>query len=338
MIEPDTLLIDLHRHLEGTVELETILELADLHDIPIPARSVEELRPLVQVEGAEDDLRAFLARFRWIMAVLADLDACRRLAHENVRRGAEEGLDYLELRFSPWFMAEAHALEPAAVVEAVVDGVIAGRRDFGLEVSLIGILSRTYGPETCSRELDALLASSEHLAAIDLAGDEVGFPAPMFREHFRRARELGLGITVHAGEAAGAHSVWAAIEELGAQRIGHCVRAMDDPALLDRLAERRIGLEVNLTSNVQTRAVDGYESHPMAMFLERGLLASLNTDDPTLSGIDLRHELEVAAPRARLGPEQIRQAGQNALEMAFLPPETKRKISERAARRAAAGG
>lgn len=333
MIDPGLPLIDLHRHLEGTVKLATILELADQHHIPLPAQDVEDLRPLIQVDEPEDDLMAFLARFRWITAVLADLDACRRIAYENVQQGAEEGLDYLELRFSPWFMAEPHGLEPAAVVEAVADGIAAGRRDFALETSLIGTLSRTYGPQSCTLELEALLSHRDQLVAIDLAGDEVGFPAHLFCSHFRKAHELGLAITVHAGEAAGARSVWSAVDDLGARRIGHCVRAMDDPALLDHLAEHRIGLEINLTSNVQTRSVESYGTHPIAMFLERGLLASLNTDDPTLSGIDLRHELEVAAPKANLGPLQIEQTCRNALDSAFLSAERKKEIAVRAARR-----
>jgi adenosine deaminase len=124
-----------------------------------------------------------------------------------------------------------------------------------------------------------------------------------------------------------------AVEHLGASRIGHGVRAIDDPALLDLLAERHIGIEVNLTSNVQTHAVGSYEEHPMARFLERGLLATLNTDDPTISGIDLRHEYEVAAPQAGLGPAAVRRAQANALEIAYLSTEEKAVLRERAAAR-----
>jgi adenosine deaminase len=239
------------------------------------------------------------------------------VAYENVEDARREGLDAVELRFSPVFMAQPHGLDPRAVVEAVIDGVAAGVRDFGVPAKLIGILSRTFGVESCRRELDALLACRDGLVAIDLAGDEGNFPARLFIEHFRRAREAGLGVTIHAGEAAGAESIWSAIRDLGATRIGHGVRATEDPALLDYLGEHRIGLECNLTSNVQTSTVRDYASHPLRTFLERGLLATINTDDPGISGIDLAYEYEVAAPAAGLSAQQIAQARWNAAEIAF---------------------
>lgn len=333
MISPDLPFVDLHRHLDGTIRLETLLELADQHGLELPARTTEALRPHVQVLDREGDLLAFLDRFRWLTAVMVDLDACRRIAWENVQLAREEKLDYVELRFSPWFMAETHALPVAGVVEAVVDGVAAGVRDFGLPVGLIGILSRTYGPETCQAELEALLGQRDHLVALDLAGDEAGFPAGLFRRHFARAREQGLRVTVHAGEACGPESIWSALRDLGAERIGHCVRAQDDPALLDYLGEHRIGIEANLTSNVQTSTVASYAEHPMADFLHRGLLATLNTDDPTISGIDLAYEFDIAAPRAGLDLELVRLAQDHAVEIAFLDDDAKAELRAKAARR-----
>ncbi len=228
-----------------------------------------------------------------------------------------EGLDYVELRFSPVFMAQAHGLDPRAVVEAVIDGVAAGVRDFGVPAKLIGILSRTFGVESCFRELGALRAYRDGLVALDLAGDEGNFPPELFIEHFRKARDAGLALTIHAGEAAGTESIWSAIRDLGATRIGHAVRAMEDPALLDYFAEHRICLECNLTSNVQTSTVTDYASHPLRGFLERGLLATINTDDPGISGIDLSHEYDIAAPAAGLTAEQVAQARRNAAVIAF---------------------
>ena len=303
------------------MRLETILDLGRRHGVPLPAWDPEGLKPHVRVTEPVPGVMAFIARFRWTTAVMADAGACRRIAYENVEDAKREGIDYLELRFSPWFMAESHRLDPAGVVEAVLDGVAAGARDFGLPVGVIGILSRTYGPEIAGRELEALLSARDRIVALDLAGDEVSFPATSFADHCRRARDAGWRVTVHAGEAAGAESVWQAIRELGAVRIGHAVRAIDDPALLDHMAEHRIGIEANLTSNIQTRTVPDYGSHPMRRFLERGLLATLNTDDPAISGIDLEHEYCVAAPAAGLTPEQIRQAQRNALEIGFLAAE-----------------
>lgn len=329
MIDPSFPLIDLHRHLEGYVRLETILDLGRQHNLPLPAWNRESLRPHVQITDPQPGVMAFLRKMQSMMIVFVDYEACRRIAYENVVDAHREGINYLELRFSPWFMAETQKLDPTGVVEAVVDGVEEGTKDTGLKVNLIGILSRTYGTEIAWKELEALLSQSERIVALDLAGDEANWPADLFVEHFQRARESGWEVTVHAGESAGPESVWSAIRELGASRIGHAVHAIEDPALLEYMAEHRIGIESSLTSNVQTSTVPDFLSHPLRTFLERDLLATINTDDPGISGIDLRHEYEVAAPSAGLSAKLIHQAQRNALAIAFLPHEAKQSLMAR---------
>ena len=332
-IDPNLPLIDLHRHLDGNVRLETIIDLGRKHNLPLPARDKEGLRPYVQVmasaesDGSMPGVMAFIAKFEWMMRVLVDYDACYRVAYENVEDARREGLDYVELRFSPWFMAESHGLDPTRAVEAVVDGVAAGRRDFDQRANLIGILSRTYGVEIAWKELEALLHRRDAMVGLDLAGDEANWPGEMFVEHLHRARDAGWHLTVHAGEADGAASIWQALRELGAERIGHAVAAQDDPALMDYLAEHRVGIEANLTSNVQTRTVPDYASHPARTFLERGLVLTLNTDDPGIRGIDLQYEYDVAAPAAGLSPDQIKQTQRNALTVAFLSEEEKAALA-----------
>jgi adenosine deaminase len=323
-------LIDLHRHLEGAIRPQTVLELAEQYNMPLP-RELEALRPLVQVTSPEPDLVAFLAKIDCAALPLMTLDACARITRENVEDAAREGISYLELRFSPCFIAQSHDLDPAGVVEAIVDAARLAERDYGVRTNLIGILCRTYGPESAMRELDALLTQREHLTALDLAGDEAHFPGELFIEHFRRGRDAGWHITVHAGEAAGAPGVWQAITELGAERIGHGVRAIDDPSLVEVLARQGIGLEISLTSNVQTSTVPDYASHPLRQFLEHGVLATINTDDPAISGIDLPYELRVAAPAAGLSPAQIRQAQRNAIEIAFLDEDERAALRQRLA-------
>jgi len=323
MIDPNVPLIDLHRHLDGSVRLATVLDLAKQHGVKLPATTVEELRPHVEVTEPQPGLMAFIAKMLWMTRVLADADACRRIARENVEDAKCEGIDYLELRFSPFFMAEPHGLDPEAVVAAVVEGAAEGAKATGVRVNLIGILSRTYGVEIARKELDTLLAHRKDLVALDLAGDEANFPAPLFTEHFARARDAGWRITIHAGEAGGPQSVRDAVRLLGAERIGHGTRALEDPALVDFLLEKRIAIEANLTSNVHTSTVPDLASHPLRHMLSRGLLASINTDDPGVSAIDLPHEFEVAAPAAGLSREQIHQAQSNALETAFLSPQEK---------------
>ena len=319
-------LIDLHRHLDGSVRLETILDLGRRHGIPLPGDTLETLRPHVVVTTPQPGLIEFLAKFKWMTAVLADYEACRRVARENVEDARREGIRYIELRFSPAFMADAHNLDPSRVTAAVIEGVREGEAVTGVKANLIGILTRTYGPVRARRELRALLDHRQEITALDLAGDEGNWPAELFVEHFKEGRDAGWHITVHAGEAAGAQSIVTAIDQLGATRIGHAVRAVEDPAVMDLLRERRIGIEANLTSNVQTSTVPDYASHPLKKFLEAGLLATINTDDPGISGIDLPYELDVAAPAAGLDEEQIVQALENAWEIAFLPAEEKVRL------------
>ena len=321
-------LIDLHRHLDGSVRLETILDLGRLHKIPLPGNSLDELRPHVVVTTPQPGLIEFLAKFKWMTAVLADYDACRRVARENVEDAHREGIRYIELRFSPAFMADAHNLDPSRVTAAVIEGVREGEAATGVKANLIGILTRTYGPVRARRELRALLDHKNEITALDLAGDEGNWPAELFVEHFKEGRGAGWQVTVHAGEAAGAQSIVTAIEQLGATRIGHAVRAAEDAAVMDLLREQRIGIEANLTSNVQTSTVPDYASHPLKKFLESGLLATINTDDPGISGIDLAYELDVAAPAAGLDESQVIRALENAWEIAFLGPEEKARLRQ----------
>ncbi|STR47345.1 adenosine deaminase [Klebsiella oxytoca] len=284
MIDLTLPLTDIHRHLDGNIRAQTILDLGRQYNLALPANTLETLRPHVQVTSNEPDLVSFLSKLDWGVKMLASLDACRRVAYENLEDAARNGLHYVELRFSPRYMAMTHQLPVAGVVEAVIAGVKEGSRDFNVEARLIGILSRTFGEAACEEELEALLAHRDGITALDLAGDELGFPGNLFMEHFRRARDAGWRITVHAGEAAGPESIWQAIRELGAERIGHGVKAVQDPALMDYLAAQRIGIESCLTSNIQTSTVPSLARHPLKTFLEHGVLACINTDDPRRPG------------------------------------------------------
>jgi adenosine deaminase len=326
MIDKTLPLIDLHRHLDGSIRLETILDLGKKYDIPLPADDLVGLKPYVQITEPRPGVMAFIDKFKYMIGVLADYEACSRVAYENVEDAYLEGIDYIELRFSPKFMAEPHQLDAEGVVEAIVEGVDRARRNFDIKVNLIGIISRTYGPDLGWKELESLLPYKDQIAGLDLAGDEVHFPGSLFVEHFEEGRNAGWHITVHAGEEAGPDSIWQAVEELGAERIGHGVSAVQDPVLMRYLAENGIGVETNLTSNLQTRVIDEYSKHPLRTFLEEGILATINTDDPGISDIDLKYEFEFAAERAGLSKSQIKLAQQNAVKIAFLSEQEKRDL------------
>lgn len=326
MITTSLPLTDLHRHLDGNIRIQSILELGQKFGLPLPGQEIETLRPFVQVIDKQPDLMGFLQKLDWGVAVLGDLDACRRVAYENVEDAKMAQIDYAELRFSPYYMAMKHNLPVAGVVEAVVDGIQAGSRDFNVKTNIIGIMSRTFGAERCHQELGALLTQSKHLVAIDLAGDELGQPGYLFKTHFKQVRDAGLNVTVHAGEAAGAKSIWQAINELGATRIGHGVKAVEDANLMEYLAKHGIGIESCITSNIQTSSISDIQKHPLKTFLNQGIKATINTDDPAVEGIELPYEYEVAAPAAGLSAEQIKQCQINGLDIAFLSENEKKSL------------
>lgn len=333
-IARDLPLVDLHRHLDGNVRLATVLAISREHGVELPADTVEGLRPYGQVQGVTPSLMDFIAKFELLKLAFVDEDAIARIAEENVEDAFSEGIDYIELRLSPAFMGERYGLDPTRVLRACCAGVRAGTAKWPVRANLIGIMSRHLGEELCARELEAAIACmGEGVVGIDLAGDEGRFPGSRFVAHFRRAREAGLRVTVHAGEAAGPASVRQAIEELGAERIGHGVRAIEDPAVVQLVLERGICLEQCPTSNVQTSTVPSYGAHPLPDLLRAGVAVSLASDDPGISAIDLPHEYRVARDELGLSREELRLLQRNGLAAAFLSDREKAALQQRAAAR-----
>ena len=329
MIDSSLPLVDLHRHLDGNIKPKTIWQLAQKHGIELPANNIDELKLKTQIQGKTSDLLAFLEKLDVGVSVLADIDACHTVAYENMRDAHQQNLDYVELRFSPYYMAQAYNLNMADLVEAVADGAAQGARDFGVEFNLIGILSRTFGAEACMSELQSLLVHKDNIRALDLAGDELGYPAPLFLEHFKMARDAGWNITVHAGEADGPESIWNAINLLGATRIGHGVAAIQDDKLMDYMAQNNIAIESCPTSNYQTATVSDLSVHPMPEFVKRGLLVTLNTDDPAVSDIDIQHEYRVAKEDLKLTDADLRTVQRNGILAAFLSDSEKQALFDK---------
>jgi len=330
---PDRPVVDLHRHLDGNVRTATVLELGRRHGVALPAGDVAALTPHVQITTPTPTLVDFLAKFHWLQAVVADLDAVRRIVRENLEDAVAEGIDYVELRFSPAFMGEAHGLDPRAVAEAACEALAEGLAALPIHAKLIGIVSRTYGPEAGWKEVEAAIACRDHgVVALDLAGDEAGFPGPLFVDHFRAARDAGLHLIAHAGEADGPASVRQALDGLGAERIGHGVRSVEDPALVELLAERGVPLEICPTSNVQTSTVRSYAEHPLKALLAAGVRCTLNTDDPSISAIDLPHEYRVARQELGLGDGELAALQENGWAAAFVSEEERERVERTTAR------
>lgn len=319
-------LVDLHRHLDGNIRAKTIWELAQKNSMPLPVDHFKDFISHVQITDKTNDLMEFLQKLDWGVKVLHTLDDCQRIGYENVEDLATAGIDYAELRFSPAYIAMQNNLPIIDVVEAIADGVNQGLKSFDVKANLIGILSRTYGVQQCQNELDALLAHKEKLVAIDLAGDEFNKPAELFINHFKQVDKAGLNVTIHAGEAAGPESVWTAIKELKAQRIGHGFYSYKDPTLLEYLVKHNITLEACLTSNYQTGTIANIADHPIKIFLEHGASVCLNTDDPGVEAVELRHEFQLAKDVLALSDKQIQQLQLNAVNAAFMSDSDKKLL------------
>jgi adenosine deaminase len=308
-------LIDLHRHLEGSIRSSTFLDVAvrDGH----PLATADRPRELLVADGPLGGLLPYLARVDDQIGVFAALDDWRRVGREAVEDAFDDGLDYVELRFSPYFIRQQTGLAPQAVIDAVADGVAAGSRVTGLPVGLIAIILRDLGPAAAGEQVATFLTRRDLWCGVDLAGNEAGYAAALFAPAFGRVRDAGLHVTVHAGEAAGPESVRAAVEHLGAERIGHGVRAAEDPRLLERLAASGVTLEVALTSNTQTGAAPGYRDHQIHALLAAGVPVTLNTDNPRVSDVTLSQEHALARYAAGLTPAQLRMVAEQSAAASF---------------------
>jgi adenosine deaminase len=326
MIDSSLPLVDLHRHLDGNIKPKTIWQLAQKHHLKLADNTLAEIEQITQIHDKTSDLLAFLEKLDVGVSVLADYDACYTVAFENMRDASQSQLDYVELRFSPYYMAQAHNLDMVELIAATIDGVRAGQQEFGVKANLIGILSRTFGAQTCMSELQALLAHKDDIVALDLAGDELGFPAELFVDHFQLARDANWQVTVHAGEADGPQSIWNAIYKLGATRIGHAVAASQDQKLMDYMALNSIAIESCPTSNYQTATVKDLKRHPMPVFLRNQIPVTLATDDPAVSNIDIIHEYDVAHTILGISKADLRQVQLNGVHAAFLSDAEKQQL------------
>jgi adenosine deaminase len=312
--------VDLHRHLEGSLRLQTIAEFAAQHDLGLTARTAEELRPLVQITENDRDFRDFLRKFDVLRRFYHSPEAIRRLAYEAVADAALDNVRYLELRFTPMALAKARGYPLAEVSDWVIEAVEQAQADFGIQVRLIASFNRHEAFEI-AEQVTGIAADrlSRGIAGLDLAGDEVNFGIVQFAPLYQEAEAAGLGLTAHTGEWMGPEGVRVAIERLGVDRIGHGVRASEDPAVMALAVERDITFEVCLTSNVQTGAVSTMAQHPLRKLMAANLRTTLNSDDPCISDVTLTHEYYSAVTELGLQIEDIRRMILTAAESAFLP-------------------
>ena len=316
-------LIDLHLHLDGSLSLKSVRDLARMQNIPVEPDD-EKLLKMLQVGPDCKDLNEYLEKFAFPGSLLQKPEAITR-AVENLRKELkDQGLLYAEIRFAP----QLHLLKGLTqrqVVEAAVEGLKAE----GVKAELILCCMR--GDRNHEENMETVRLTAEFygkgVCATDLAGAEALFPNPGFEDLFRLAWELKVPFTIHSGEALGPESVYQALA-FGAKRLGHGVRSVEDPALLKRLAEEQVTLELCPTSNLNTNIFASIEDYPLLALMDAGVRVTLNTDNLMVSGVTLQSEWEKVIRTFGLSGDQILTLQKNAAEASFASPKVKQWLLE----------
>ncbi len=308
---------ELHVHLDGALRPATMLELAREQHIQLPADTPDALAKAMLVRDAKS-LEEYLQKYVITLSVLQTRAALERVAYEFVMDVAAENVRYVEVRYSP--LLHRPALTLAQAIEAPLVGIRRAEAETGTKVGLIVCGIRTRAPAE-SLELARAAADyrSSGVIAFDLAGAERGHPAREHRAAFEYAAAHGMACTCHAGEGDGPDSIHQALHECGASRIGHGTRLGEDPALLDEVIQRRIPLEMCISSNVHTHTVTQVAEHPFKRYLQKGVVVTLNTDGRLTDGVTLTDEYYLAHAALGLSPDDLSRVVLNACESAFLP-------------------
>lgn len=309
---------ELHVHLDGSLRAATLLDLAGAAGVGLPAADPEALARWMRVDDARN-LEDYLARFEYTIAVLQTADALERVAYEMVLDAHQDGLLYLEVRYCPWLSTRGD-LDMDEAVAAEWRGLQRGMAETGVVARIINCSLRHYAPERSVAIAEHSVRMRDHgVVGFDLAGGEAGRPPEQHREAFDLAARGGLGITVHAGEAAGWPSIFEAIHACHANRIGHGTRLYQNPELLAYVRDRRIPVEVNITSNVQTRAVPDAASHPVRQYLDAGVVVTLCTDSWLMGGVRLSDEYVLAVEALGCTRAELDRMMLAGFEHSFLP-------------------
>ncbi len=309
---------ELHVHLDGSLRPETMIELARRAKVALPSYEPDPLRRFMLVDDAAN-LEDYLHRFDLTIPLLQTPDAIERVAYEMVEDAARDNVRYLEVRYCP-HLSQREGLTLDEVMEAELRGLARGERDFGVIARVINCSLRHYDPAISVEIAECSVAfRTRGVVAFDLAGGEAGRPPGAHRAAFDVAARGLLGITVHAGEAAGAESIADAIHVCHANRIGHGTRLYESQALQEYLRDRRTLIEINITSNVQTRAVRRPSEHPVRAYFDAGLNVTLCTDGWLMAGVSLSDEYWLAHTQLGFSRVAIDQLILNGFTGAFLP-------------------
>jgi adenosine deaminase len=314
--------IELHLHLEGALLPDTLFTLIQKYGGESGISGIEDVNRHFQYR----DFAGFMTAWEWKNKFFRKAEDFEMSTYETLLRLHGENIVYLEAFFSPWDF-EKNGINMQEITEATISGCRAAQAACGIRCSLIADINRECGADAGMKRIGEICAYRDQgVIGIGLGGNEQRYPAEEYETVFREAERRGLHRTVHAGEAVGASSVWAAIHALHAERIGHGVRAEEDPALIDELRSKRIPLEMCPTSNLLTGAVSSILEHPAKRFLDQGLLVTINSDDPTMFHCTLTGEFETLIREQGCSPADIKQLSMNAIDASFLDAAEKKQL------------
>ncbi|MBH5316529.1 adenosine deaminase [Paenibacillus sp. GSMTC-2017] len=318
--------VDLHLHLDGSVKPETLIDIARESGATLPVWEPEKLAPYMKVKGECKSLAEYLDKFHFVGEFLHTATALERVAYELVSQANDQNCTYIEVRFAPQ-LHRNNGLSLDEVIQHVRNGLQRGEETFGVRARIIVICLRGHSEEMNAEAIEvAGRFLGKGVVAVDLAGAEAAFPPEQFEHIFSRAVELGLPITIHAGEALGAPSVEIAVNKLGATRIGHGVRMREDASVMELIKSKHIPLELCPISNIQTKAVDSWEDYPLRDYFDKGFLVTVNTDNLTVSDTTITKEYEMLQKHLHFTDEEICKLVMNGVNAAFLLGEEKDKL------------
>jgi adenosine deaminase len=320
--------IELHRHLEGAIRLETLVDVGAQYGIELPSYDPEELRPHVQMMPDDPaNTQAFLSKFTTLRRFFVSEEVIRRVARESVEDAAADNIRYMELRFTPYAEAKLKKFPLLSVIDWITDEAQRAAQENDIKVKFIIAMNR-HEPVTVGQAMvDAALNFVDRgVAGIDLCGNEISHAAEPFGHIFQQAKDAGLGLTIHAGEWMGPENVVDAIKNHHTRRIGHGVRVVEDSDAVQYALDKQVYFEVCPTSNLQSGVVPALEYHPLRDLAYLETKVTLNTDDPAISNITLTDEYALAVEGLDMSMEFIVNCIFNAVEAAFLPDDEKNAL------------
>ncbi|MFA7288510.1 MAG: adenosine deaminase [Melioribacteraceae bacterium] len=310
---------ELHLHLEGAFSFEFLFSLITKYGDDSEVKNIEELHDKFIFK----DFNQFIEMWYWKNKFFREYIDFEELAFNTLKELAKQNVVYAELFFSPWDF-KSEVLEVGLITESIIKGVKRGESEFPIRCNLIADLVRNYGANSSLKRLDEITPFlNKGVVGIGLGGSEKEFPANLFKEVFLEAKKRGFRTTIHAGEAAGADSVWYALLDCHTERIGHGVRAIEDPMLIEYLIKRKIPLEICITSNLKTKVFDSIEKHPFKYLDEMGIIVTVNSDDPPMFGSNITDELILLNKEFGYGINDLVRFMKNSVKSAFLEENDK---------------